>query len=167
MSEEEITEEDAPKEKSKKPLIIGLVLALAGGGGGFYAVQSGLLLGKQNEAAAHDSAAHDSPESGHTKPTAVFVPVDPLIINLGSKSENRFLRFRAQLEVDGTHEAEVSALIPRVLDVLNGYLRAVDVKDLEDPSSLIRLRAQMLRRIQMVTGEGRVKDLLIMEFVLN
>ncbi len=53
------------------------------------------------------------------------------------------------------------------MDILNGYLRAVDVRDLEDPSALIRLRAQMLRRIQIVTGEGRVKDLLIMEFVLN
>ena len=32
---------------------------------------------------------------------------------------------------------------------------------------LVRLRAQMLRRVQMVTGEGRVRDLLITEFVLN
>ncbi len=53
------------------------------------------------------------------------------------------------------------------MDVLNGYLRAVDVPALEDPSSLIRLRAQMLRRVQIVTGEGRVRDLLIIEFVLN
>jgi len=32
---------------------------------------------------------------------------------------------------------------------------------------LLRLRSQMLRRVQVVTGEGRVRDLLIMEFVLN
>jgi flagellar FliL protein len=32
---------------------------------------------------------------------------------------------------------------------------------------MARLRAQMLRRIQVVTGEGRVRDLLITEFVLN
>ena len=56
---------------------------------------------------------------------------------------------------------------PRVMDVLNSYLRAVEVSDLEDPSALISLRAQMLRRIQLVTGEGRVRDLLIMEFVLS
>ncbi len=57
--------------------------------------------------------------------------------------------------------------MPRVLDVLNTYLRAVEVRDLEEPSSLARLRAQMLRRIQVVTGEGRVRDLLISELVLN
>ena len=58
-------------------------------------------------------------------------------------------------------------LMPRILDVLNGYLRAVEVSQLDDPTALIRLRAQMLRRVQIVTGEGRVRDLLVTEFVLN
>jgi flagellar FliL protein len=51
--------------------------------------------------------------------------------------------------------------------VLNGYLRAVDAADLEDPAALVRVRAQMLRRVQLVTGEGRVRDLLVTEFLLN
>ena len=161
MADEEEVEDEGPKKKSKMPLIIGLVLALAGGGGGFYAVQSGMLFG------SHEEAAADSHAEAEPMPDVVFVPVDPLIINLGGRSRNQFLRFRASLEVGGAYEAEVTALLPRVLDILNGYLRAVDIKDLEDPSALIRLRAQMLRRIQTVTGEGQVKDLLIMEFVLN
>jgi len=161
MADEEEVEDEGPKKKSKMPLIIGLVLALAGGGGGFFAVQSGMIFG------SHEEVAADSHEEAAAMPDVVFVPVDPLIINLGGRSRNQFLRFRSQLEVGGAYEAEVTALLPRVLDILNGYLRAVDVKDLEDPSALIRLRAQMLRRIQTVTGEGHVKDLLIMEFVLN
>ncbi|MFL9503735.1 flagellar basal body-associated FliL family protein [Rhodopseudomonas palustris] len=39
--------------------------------------------------------------------------------------------------------------------------------EIEDPSAMARLRAQMLRRVQIVTGEGRVRDLLITEFVLD
>jgi flagellar FliL protein len=31
----------------------------------------------------------------------------------------------------------------------------------------MRLRGQMLRRVQAVVGEGRVNDLLVMEFVLD
>jgi flagellar FliL protein len=77
------------------------------------------------------------------------------------------LRFSAQLEVAEAYKAEVELLKPRVMDVLNGYLRAVEVTDLENPSALFKLRAQMLRRVQIVTGEGRVRDLLIIEFVLN
>jgi len=161
MADEEEVEDEGPKKKSKMPLIIGLVLALAGGGGGFYAVQSGMLFGDHVEAAA------DSHEEVVALSDVVFVPMEPLIINLGKGAQNQYLRFRAELEVGGAFEAEVTTLLPRVMDILNGYLRAVDMHDLEDPNALIRLRTQMLRRIQIVTGEGRVKDLLIMEFVLN
>ena len=61
----------------------------------------------------------------------------------------------------------MTLLAPRILDVLNSYLRAIETASIEDPQAMARLRAQMLRRIQIVTGEGRVRDLLITEFVLN
>ena len=63
--------------------------------------------------------------------------------------------------------AAVQAEMPRIVDALNTYLRAVEVRDLEDPAALTRLRAQMLRRVQIVTGAGEVRDLLVTEFVLN
>ena len=96
-----------------------------------------------------------------------FVAMDPIMISLPPGASARHLRFAGQLEVAPEHAAEVAGLMPRVLDVLNTYLRAVEVRDLEEPAALARLRAQMLRRIQVVTGEGRVRDLLIAEFVLN
>jgi len=147
----------APKKKSKLPLVIGLILALLLGGGGFYATYSGLILGHHEDAALPVEAL----------PDIAFVPVDPLVITLAPGARARHLRFQAQLEVAKAHQAEVATLMPRILDVLNSYLRAVETKDLEDPVALIRLRAQMLRRVQIVTGEGRVRDLLVTEFVLN
>jgi flagellar FliL protein len=93
--------------------------------------------------------------------------MEPIMISLPPTASARHLRFTGQLEVEpGTDEA-VTEVMPRILDVLNTYLRAVEVRDLEQPASLARLRAQMLRRVQLVTGEGRVRDLLITEFVLN
>ena len=96
-----------------------------------------------------------------------FVPIDKLVISLGPDARSSHLQFGAELEVVPEYSEEVMNLMPRVLDVLNTYLRAVDERDLESPSAMIRLRAQMLRRVQIVTGEGRVKDILITEFVLN
>jgi flagellar FliL protein len=64
-------------------------------------------------------------------------------------------------------EKDVTAILPRVVDVLNSYLRALEISDLEDPAALTRLRAQMLRRVQIVAGPGQVNDLLVMEFVMN
>lgn len=156
-------EDEAPKKKSKKPLLIGLVLAVLLGAGGFYAVYSGMVLAPAHEEMA--AAEHDS--HAESLPPIAFVPVDPLVISLGPQAQSRHLRFRAELEVNPEQQKEVEILLPRVLDVLNSYLRVVDLRDIEDPSALINLRAQMLRRIQLVTGEGRVRDLLIMEFVLN
>lgn len=160
MSTAEATLEEAPKKRSKKPLLIGLVLALLLGGGGFYATYSGMILGGGEEQAAEDHAP--GPLTG-----VAFVPLETIVISLPPDSASKHLRFTAQLEVVDTAAADVTTLTPRILDVINSYLRAIDTTSIEDPHAMARLRAQMLRRIQVVTGEGRVRDLLITEFVLN
>ena len=149
-----------PKRKGKLGLLLGLLGALALGGGGFYAVYAGLL--DPGKLLHHEP----SPAAGVAGDVA-FVALDPIMISLAPGAAAKHLRFGGQLEVEPARAAEVTALMPRVLDVLNTYLRAVDVKDLEAPAALARLRAQMLRRIQVVTGEGMVRDLLVTEFVLN
>ncbi|MGR3678953.1 MAG: flagellar basal body-associated FliL family protein, partial [Paracoccaceae bacterium] len=75
--------------------------------------------------------------------------------------------FKAQVEVPVEAVSDVEKLKPRITDVLNSYLRAIEASNLDDALALTRLRSQMLRRINIVTGQGRVHDLLIMEFVLN
>lgn len=167
-------ETELPAKKSKKPLIIGIVLALLGGGGGFFAVSAGLLpFGAATESHADDKApgdehAADAGEHSAGKgEAAAFVTMEPLVISIQDTNGTRFLRFSAQLDVSPAYQAEVEAVMPRIVDVLNGYLRAVKLSDLSDPSILTRLRSQLLRRIQVVTGPGQVRDLLIMEFVLN
>lgn len=154
--------DEPAKKKGKLPLILGLGLMLTLGGGGFYAVYSGLLLGPDEAAAdAHAEATDEA------LPDIAFVALDPLIVSLGGGSGRTHLRFAAQLEVAKTHEEEVRLIVPRVLDVLNSYLRAIEVSELEKPTALVKLRAQLVRRIQLVAGEGRVRDLLVTEFVIN
>lgn len=159
-----------PDKKAAKPrggklgLVIGLVAALVLGGGGFYATFSG-LIGGDSEHVETTADSHDTLAAAHAQ--TEFVPLTPLVVSLGRGATNRYLRFSAELEVNPSYKDEVTSLQPRVLDVLNGYLRAVDSRDIETPSALGRLRAQMLRRVQVVTGEDRVRDLLITEFVLN
>ena len=161
MAEAALPQDAAPKRKSKLPLQIGVALFVLLGGAGFYAVYSGMLFGASGTAVAE---AGGSPTE---LPDISFVAIESLVISIGDTAAARHLKFTSSLEVTRASEADVSALLPRILDVMNGYLRAVDPKDLEDPSALVRLRAQLLRRIQLVTGAGRVRDLLVTEFVLN
>ena len=171
-------DEGTPKKKgSKLPMLIGLVLALAGGGGGFFAAWSGLLPfggGHAPAEAAHGDGAHGEAgdhggESALPLPGAdvAFVELEPLVISMGTMADLHHLRFRASLEVPPQYVAEVETLAPRVIDVLNSYLRALRPSDVAAPGALIRLRSQMLRRLQIVAGPEKVRDLLIMEFVLN
>ncbi|MGB5865959.1 MAG: flagellar basal body-associated FliL family protein [Sulfitobacter sp.] len=163
MATEEPVPDEDPVNKSKLPLILGLVLALAGGGGGFYATWSGMILGAQ-------TAYAETPEKDEMKDAfsnISFIEVDPLVISVNAQPAQKLLRFRAQLEVPKSHAEDVTKLLPRVVDVLNSYLRALELADLEDQAGLMRLRAQMLRRVQTVTGPERVNDLLIMEFVFT
>ncbi|MBV1868354.1 MAG: flagellar basal body-associated FliL family protein [Marinosulfonomonas sp.] len=157
------TNDEEPKKRSKKPLLIGVLLAVILGGAGFYAVWSGLILAPSD----HTEDAHDDENPASLLPDIAFVPIPPLVINIGANGRPQHLRFQAQLEVASSAEQEVTDLLPRIVDVLNGYLRAVEMSELEQRTALVRLRAQMLRRVQVVTGGGRVRDLLIMEFVLN
>lgn len=154
------TTADPPSKRSRIPLLLGVVLLLGLGGAGFFATYSGMVFGRHAEG---ESAPHatDPPKD------IAFVALDPIVVPLSEAGETRYLRFAAQLEVLRSHEADVVLLQPRIVDVLNTYLRAVDVSDLSDRTALPRLRAQMLRRVQIVTGEGWVNDLLIAELVLN
>ncbi|NSX54661.1 flagellar basal body-associated FliL family protein [Parasulfitobacter algicola] len=158
----EIEENSEPKKKkSKLPFLLGVILAFLGAGGGFFAVQSGMILGSGSH------SAHAEEKKSDALPKVAFVAMDPLHISLGRGAERSHLRFQAQLEVEAGAEEDVQVLLPRVADVLNSYLRAVELSEVEDPSALVRLRAQMLRRVQLVVGDEHVKDLLIIEFILT
>lgn len=172
MSAAAQTAEAKPKS-SALPLILGLGLAVAGGGGGFYAAYSGFfgLLG-HDEAVADAAALPAEPGRAPaprpaTGANSTFLPLDPITVNVGPAGQSRHLRFSAQLEVPSAQAAAVQHLMPRILDVINIYLRALAPHELEEPAALVRLRAQMLRRVRIVAGPEAVTDLLIIEFVFN
>jgi len=154
---------DSPKKGAKLPLLIGLLLCLLGAGGGFHAVSAGVV------GPFGDTARSGESVSGDAGPAVlpVFVALDPLVISLPGEGGRDHLHFTAQLEVSPGRASEIEAVKPRIVDALNSYLRAVEVDQLDDPAALMRMRAHMLRRVQVVAGQGRVKDLLIMEFVLS
>ena len=167
------TEESKPK-KSKLPLVAGAVLALALGGGGFYAVYSGLIGGGDGAGGGgHGGEAHGGGDSHAAEaevapmPQVSFVPIQPVLVSLSQIDPPAQLRFEGNLEVVPAYAADVQAMMPRIMDVMNTYLRAVEIQDLRDPAALLRIRAQMLRRVQVVSGEGRVQDLLVTTFLIN
>ena len=157
-----------------KLLAVASLLALAIGGGVFYGVRSGTLplpvperwlgelAGKGADGAPEAAAAATAAYS-----PGAYVHLEPFVVSLGREASANHLKVSLVIEVTPGREGEVEAAKPRVLDVLNVFLRAVDERGFEVPRSMERLRAQMLRRVQLVSPEGAVRDVLIQEFVLN
>ena len=157
-----------------KLLAASSVAALVLGGGAFVAVSSGALplqsliakaLGREGAPEAAPAAATGL-RDGAYQPGA-YVHLDPFVVSLGPESGGEHLKVALVLEVMPGREAEVEAIRPRLLDVLNVFLRAVEGRDIALPTSMERLRAQMLRRVQLVSPENAVRDVLIQEFVIN
>lgn len=156
---------EARKKGGMLPLLIGLGAAIASGAAGFFLVYSDMLplpVASRAEMEA-EAEAHAPLELPRTN----FVSLTPLIVTLGRGESLRQLQLTAQLEVAPEAVEAVTLLTPRVVDVLNTYLRAIDAATVEDPAAMLRMRAQMLRRVQVVTGEGMVRDLLVSEFILR
>ncbi|UWQ18442.1 flagellar basal body-associated protein FliL [Jannaschia sp. M317] len=152
-----------PPEKKKGLGLIGwlivVILALGLGGAGFFATYSGMaddLLAK--EEVPHPVADAKGPE---------FLELDPMLVTVGGPGSLKQLRFRAFLQTAHEGADHVPDLQPRILDIFATYLRALSVDMLEDPSSLLRIRAQLLRRVQLLAGPEAVSDLLIIDFVIT
>lgn len=154
-----------PKKKSRIPIILGTVGAILFGGTGYYLTNSKIFkiwATEENQpSAGYAAIAMSSVEN------TAFVALEQMIISLGKDQSSRHLIFSASIETEPTYVAEITNLIPRFSDVLNTYLRAVSVDELESPAALFKLRSHMLRRLQMVAGNGKINDLLISEFVID
>nr|WP_254446019.1 flagellar basal body-associated FliL family protein [Ruegeria sp. HKCCD7255] len=165
MTDATADEAEAPKKSGKLGMILGVILALAGAAGGFFATTAGLLpFGSEKP---EDMAkTKDEKKDVEALPDVGFVDQPSVIVSVNA-GDSRHLKFHAQLEVNADYIADVEKMQPRIMDVLNNYMRAVELTDLEDSLALMRIRGHLLRRIAIVVGEGRVRDVLVMEFVLN
>jgi flagellar protein FliL len=158
----EVAEAKDVRTGGGKGLVAGILAALVLGAAGFGAVWTGVV-----DPRALIGGGEPTPPAVAALEDIGFVPLEPIIVAMPETGAGRHLRFVGQLEVVPDHAAEVVSLMPRITDALNTYLRALEARDLQQPAATVWLRAQMLRRIQLVTGEGRVRDLLITEFVFN
>ena len=78
MAETEYPQDAAPKKKSKRPMIIGLVLAILLGGGGFFATFSGMILGPHEQMKKDANKAAQSSAFSYPGPKikAIEIPIN-------------------------------------------------------------------------------------------
>jgi flagellar protein FliL len=167
------SEEDG-EASAKPPLLktLGLSLAVALGLGAVAAGVAFIVPVAGDKVTGDKCDAPVVVENLHEKQTKhyqeiAFVNLEPLIITLGPNAKSRYLKISISLETSEDDLSTVEHLEPKFRDVLNTYLRAVEEADLVEPSATTRLRAQILRRLQVVAPAGAVANVLITDFILS
>ncbi len=150
---------EKPK-KSKFGLILVIIGILLAGGGGVAVGYLGLIPHNLLEKSKEEVKLPDIDNT-------VFITLPAIIIPLGEHANAKHLRAIFSIETDPNYKKRIDKLKPRLMDMLNTYLRAVEEKELTQPERFQNLQAQMLRRARLVAGENAIKNLLVQDFVLQ
>ena len=147
---------------SKKILMIAapvLVLLLAGIGAGVYF----LFL----KPAPVKEAKADLPPL--TPPQVAFTDVPDILVNIqSSDGAPAYLKLSLSLEMDNDLEkAGITALTPRLVDQFQSYLRELRVDDLKGSEGVLRLKEELLRRVNASAAPYRVRDVLLKQMIVQ
>ncbi|MGA7674971.1 MAG: flagellar basal body-associated FliL family protein [Rhizomicrobium sp.] len=152
---------------NKKLLMIAgggaLVLLLGIGAGLYFFVFSGSGESEQAKTAAA------APQFPVTPPQVAYYDVPDLIVNIQTADGSpAYLKLSVALELYSTDEkAGLQALMPRVVDQFQSYLRELRVDDIKGSAGIIRLKEELLRRINVAAAPYRVRDVLLKEMIVQ
>ena len=81
---------------------------------------------------------------------------------------SRFLRLSVQLELaDASEKEAVEAVMPRVIDQFQTYLRELRVSDLRGSAGIYRLQMELLWRVNQAAYPVEVKSVLFQEILIQ
>ncbi len=100
---------------------------------------------------------------------SLFLPIPTIIVNLNTQDGTpRYLRLTVQLELVNPSQAPaVEAVMPRVIDQFQTYLRELRVKDLRGSAGIYRLQMELLWRVNKAAHPIKVKDVLFQEILIQ
>ncbi len=105
--------------------------------------------------------------SAAAAPLPSFIEYPEMTVTLPNAGRPRQLRLKLAVEVQGDPAAAQPDLMsPRVYDSLVLYLRTLRDGEMDGALAMERLRGDLHRRLEMVLGAGRVRDVLITGFVV-
>lgn len=183
----------APKKK-KLPLlfiVVPVALVVLGGGGGaaFFMMQPKAAAAEDGGHGAEKKGGHDKKaekkSGGHGAAAAptdgslgviaegpdgvTFFTLPDIVVNIqAADGRPTHLKLKLTLEMHDAHVAEqLQAEMPRMLDMFQGFLRELRPEDLAGNAGTFQLRAEILRRVNLIAAPGEVDAVLIEEMLVN
>lgn len=169
--EAEGVEDGAKKPSGKMPgkklvlfIVLPIILLLGGGAGVYFSGLADSLLGKE-KGAAGDHLAEPAAPTG----PAVYYDLPEMLVNLNTGGRKTgYLKISVSLELaEESDRARLEAVLPRVIDNFQVYLRELRVQDLQGSAGLQRLREELLLRVSAAAKPAHVKDVLFREMLIQ
>ncbi|MBI2260643.1 MAG: flagellar basal body-associated FliL family protein [Caulobacterales bacterium] len=184
-------ETDAPATKKRLPLLFIVVpaaLVVLGGGGGAafllmqpkaeaaeggHAEKAGVHAGAAKKGGGHGAAdgeanpalgvISDGPDG------VVFYTLPDLVVNIQAPGGRpTFLKLKLTLEMkDAALAYHLQSEMPRMQDMFQSFLRELRPEDLAGSAGSFQLRAEILRRVNLIAAPGKVDAVLIEEMLVN
>ena len=148
----------------KKILIIvgGVVLLLIIGGATAYFLGAfDSFFGPSEEELQAEQQQADS--LGH------FFELEEMLVSMGRAGrKSSFLKLRISLELERKEdEAYIQAVMPRIVDNFQVFLRGLRIEELQGSHGLYRVKEELLVRVNAAANPVKVKDVLFKEMLVQ
>jgi|SRR5579859_218175 len=158
---------------NKKKLImilIPLLLVLGAAGALYFTGMADKIMGLfHKKEAAPVAQLEDTGKPGQPAPAAVFYDLPEILVNLNSNGRKQnFLKIRVSLELESPLDVpKIESVMPRIIDNFQVYLRELRIEDLQGSAGLLRLREELLTRVNSSVKPAKVNDVLFKEMLVQ
>ena len=123
----------------------------------------------QAQANMNDAAAGNSKAKLEKPATTTFMDLPDMLVNLRSDDPRpSFLKLSVSLELDSNEDKlVVTRVLPRVIDTFQVYLRELRAEQMQGAAGLLRLREELLGRINAAVSPVQVRDVLFREMLVQ
>ncbi len=163
--------EDAPEEAEKPKGGGRRKLIVIGGGAVLLLITVGALYmtGMVDKLLGHKAAEATAEQKPAAPAPAVFFDLPDLLVNLNTAGRKpSFLKLSISLELEhGEDLPRIQAVMPRIIDNFQVYLRELRVEDLRGSGGIYRLREELLTRVNAAVAPVKISDVLFKEMLVQ
>ncbi|HIJ38246.1 MAG TPA: flagellar basal body protein FliL [Rhodospirillaceae bacterium] len=154
----------------KKKLILFIVLPLllvVGAAAGAYF--SGILDPLFHSSKPEHKAEEAPKKNEHEVQAAIFYDLPEILVNLNTAGRKQnFLKIRVSLELESPLDvSKIESVMPRIIDNFQVYLRELRIEDLQGSAGMLRLREELMNRVNSAAKPAKVNDVLFKEMLIQ
>jgi flagellar FliL protein len=145
-------------------IVLPILLLLIAGAGIYFSGLADSLLGKGDGEHAEEEFVEEIPIG-----PAIFYDLPEMLINLTSGGRRaNFLKISVSLELQSEADLpQIEAVLPRIRDNFQVYLRELRIEDLQGSAGLQRLREELLLRVNAAARPAVIQDVLFKEMLVQ